>query len=89
MATTSKLLLGCSLSYDNVVNIDLMCCFFVPDYCLNTCNFELGLCSTPSLNSLFGIMAGGDAVPAPVEQPAVVLVGGGNPDPLHNFTDIQ
>ena len=34
-------------------------------------------------------MAGGDAVPAPVEQPALVLVGGGNPDPLHNFTDIQ
>ena len=29
------------------------------------------------------------AVPASVEQPAVVLVGGGNPDPLHNFTDIQ
>ena len=38
---------------------------------------------------LFGIMAGGDAVPAPVEQPSVVLVGGGNLDPLHNFTDIQ
>ena len=37
-------------------------------------------------------MAGEDAVPAvpaPVEQPALVLVGGGNPDPLHNFTDIQ
>ena len=42
-------------------------------------------------------MAGEDTVPAPapapmdqqVEQPALVLVGGGNPDPLHNFSDIQ
>ena len=46
--------------------------------------------------SLFGSMAGEDAVPAApapmdqqVEQPALVLVGGGNPDPLHNFSDIQ
>ena len=38
---------------------------------VSTCNFELDLCSTPSLYSLFGTMAGGDAVPAPVEQPAV------------------
>ena len=34
-------------------------------------------------------MADGDDAPAPLEQPALVMVGGGNPDPLHNFADIQ
>ena len=35
-------------------------------------------------------MADGDDAPAPpLEQPALVMVGVGNPDPLHNFADIQ
>ena len=46
--------------------------------------------------SLLDDMAGEDDVIAPpahmdqvVEPPAGVLVSGGNPDPLHNFSDIQ
>ena len=45
--------------------------------------------------SLLDGMVGDDVLAPPahmdqvVEPPAVVLVSGGNPDPLHNFSDIQ
>ena len=70
--TTSQLHLGCSLSYNNLVNISLM--LICSRLFFEHLQFWEGSVFYSFSYSLFGIMAGGNAVPAPVEQPAVVLI---------------